>query len=283
MRNMVLRFTILLVLCSVVWNVGAESEVRVDRPTIATLLTKGDTPEIERIIARLEQNWSITSDPAYFENMSVICQEMASQVIRNKDWFPKLLNCSSLLFEKNETVKDSERCIMYVNQAEVIHRLLDLLTNKVIWDDPLWNQSRSKVFRLVATYYSRMQKRYIPNFRPHNIVMNVMPPAGSGADAGADPRSIKDPEAKADYEAAIHENSRKGAINREQRCLEDIMQNELPRWEVSIIEAYSREPLNYEELGEYLHGFGSQERYHIITGVVKATGKAAPVDFLPPQ
>jgi hypothetical protein len=284
MRNRILQVAISAVLCSYAWNAGAQSEVSVDRSTIAALLTKRNTQELERVVGRIEQDWGRTRDPVYFERMNIICQEIAAHVARNAEWFSRLFGYSSLLVEKSEQVKESDRCIMYANQTEVIHRMLDLLTDKALRDNPTWHQNRSNAFGLLVVFHSRIQKQYVLDFKPYNVAMNVMPPAGSGADAGADPASIKDPKVRADYEAAIRENVRRGAINREQRCLADIMQNELPRYELAFVEAYSIEPLNYEELGKYLQVgcFGDQVRYRIISSVVKATGKPVPVHILPP-
>ena len=278
MRNMIRLFTLSAIMFSFVWNVSAEGEARMDRQTIAALLTKGDVSEIERIVVRLEQGWGRTHDPVYFEDMSAICQEMAVHVIQNQEWFSQLLRYSSLLLGKGEEVKDSDRCIMYVNQDAGISKLLDLLTDKTLSENPNWPHNRSQVFRLVAVFHRTIQSRYVPNFRPYEVLMNVMPPGGS-VDAGADPASIKDPKAKAEYEAAIKENRRKGAINSEQRCLADIIQNELPIWESAFVEAYSQEPHNFEELNEYLQlgCFGQQASSRIISGLAKATGKDGPM------
>jgi hypothetical protein len=74
-------------------------------------------------------------------------------------------------------------------------------------------EDRTLKIKVLSAYYEAIDARRDPQFNPHDVnqygTLNVVPPVKSGAPAGADPRAIRDPKLRREYEAAIAKNRAK--------------------------------------------------------------------------
>jgi hypothetical protein len=68
--------------------------------------------------------------------------------------------------------------------------------------------------KMVASYLGEVRLAMIPGYKPAEVELNVLPPVGKGPRiAGMDPKAIRDPDARREYERAISENNERAQLN----------------------------------------------------------------------
>ena len=123
----------------------------------------------------------------------------------------------------------------------------------LILDEPQPSLRRSDS-RLVCESRRRFLSERIENFSPRKVVQNVTPPGDTQGltFSGMAPEAIRDPVARAKYEAAIRENQQNAITNKRQRLIEDHMTVYNPLIEQYLIRTFKGERDLQEELAECL-------------------------------
>ena len=123
-----------------------------------------------------------------------------------------------------------------------------------------WVQDRRERTNYWLHAWRRFEREINRNFdfdtRPP---LNISPPSGYGP-AGIAPESIKDPAARAQYEAALARNKQRIAEYNRQWQLRQLDKSFTPSMRRFLIEAYSKTPHNIEELDHYLDAYGMDQR-----------------------
>ena len=116
-----------------------------------------------------------------------------------------------------------------------------------------------------------------PDWDPNEKLLS---PSGVGAmmrlpRSGMSPESIKDPQLRAEYEAALEANQKKIERYTEQNRLHNWLKRFPRHAEPYIINAYSKAPFNLEELKQYLDKYIADEktRKRILDAVTKNMAK----------
>ena len=111
-----------------------------------------------------------------------------------------------------------------------------------------------------------------PNWNPNDEpFLNIPLPEGISGEAGMAPEHIKDPNRRAEYEAAIEKNRQKAERYGEQYKLRNWLKRFPKRAEEYIIQAYSKPPFDVEELKQYLDKYISDTKTK--TGIIDAVKK----------
>jgi len=85
--------------------------------------------------------------------------------------------------------------------------------------------------------------------------LNVRPPLATGLPAGVSPESVKDPKLRAEYEAAIADNSAKAQRYNDQQYLKQNSGRFFTEAERYLVSAYSRSPADLAQLNALLTKF----------------------------
>ena len=127
-----------------------------------------------------------------------------------------------------------------------------------------WASFRKKQLLLRLHAWQRIKATIDKNWDPNDTgVINVCPPAGSNIPAGGAPSGIKDPQLRAEYEAAIEVNSQKIARSNLQILARRLNKRWIPGAQRAIIRAYIEAPsekAELEELEKYLLQYGVDEK-----------------------
>lgn|SRR5574337_97358 len=92
--------------------------------------------------------------------------------------------------------------------------------------------------KLLCKYLGKIRKEIVPNYQPKPVVPNVAPPPGVPGAAGMSPEAIKDPVAKAKYEAAIRENQVNNLENSRQAELRSTETDMSPPVKAYMVETF---------------------------------------------
>lgn len=283
MRMCWLGFIILL------GSIHAQELVKqIKQEEIHQLLRKGGPDEVLGIAEGFERDWKGKKDPVYFNNIATICQALHAYPEASETEYKLLHQLASNILAKTDAGETEAKSFALYNQAEVIK--LFLYQNKftaafIAATNPIqWGELRSKRTRLVMVCWDRIQRGVIPNYQHKPVSVNVkVPDVGEGPrepiPTGADPKYIKDPVRRRAYEEAIAQNHKNNNENKDQQSYRDLIQLYGPQVERYLIDAYSRAPVDYYELHEYmlLGGFEPKIWERIASAIEAKTGEKIPV------
>lgn len=122
---------------------------------------------------------------------------------------------------------------------------------------------------LLSEYLGKIRKEIVPNFKSKRIVANVSPPAGTPGMAGMSPEAIKDPIARAKYEASIRENQENNLMNSRQAELRSIEREMLKPIIDYIIETFHAGDISSALFTECINyaSFNDKEKEAIVSKV----------------
>jgi hypothetical protein len=116
-----------------------------------------------------------------------------------------------------------------------------------------WIKERSVKAKLWLHAWQRLEKGIDRNFNFSDVAsLNVCPPEETNMPCGISPEGIKDSKLRAQYQAAITANTEKSREYNRQFVLRQISEHFPQKAEKYLIDAYSKQPYNVEELKKYL-------------------------------
>jgi hypothetical protein len=122
--------------------------------------------------------------------------------------------------------------------------------------DEKLQQSRRANMRLYLRVFPRFAKEIIPDFDFKDVPSLNLSPPGGGYPSGVAPESIKEPEIRKQYEAALKANSDKADKLNRQRALRDLEKSYLRSLEGNVGGAYGWFPVNHDEVRSDFKEFG---------------------------
>ncbi len=137
-----------------------------------------------------------------------------------------------------------------------------------------WIEQRRGDSRLWVEAWKRLDSAIEPDWDAEDLPSLKVAPPGGGP-AGVAPESVKDPEQRAQYEAAIEANRRKAQRYRTQLKLRRLKDRFLPQVEKQLIAVYSQLPHDLEELEGLIEKSApdADARHRILSAVRRATGQ----------
>jgi hypothetical protein len=138
-----------------------------------------------------------------------------------------------------------------------------------IQDQNIFVERRKKNVSAWLHAWGRVENAIDPNWDPDEEIVVVMPTPGPEGFVGGDPKSIKDPKLRAQYERARLEKQKNIKHKTNQFRLRRWGQVILTHWEPNIVRAYSQPPYNMGELKQLLteYQIGDEASNRIINAV----------------
>ncbi len=281
-----------LVLAGVLLMAGARSGMSLDESDatakeyalyadrVKSLRTSRNLDEVEKLAAEIEAEWVEKSKERYAALMLKVCLALNGEDFEDDKQYDLEHRYALLALEKNDPAgpdafraKTETRLILIVFHANSMLYSKDMITR----DE--YSKRRSAAAKLLFQAWKRQQDQIDPDWDPNHGLpaINLSPPAATGMPSGIAPEAIKDPELRAQYEAAIDKNRKKAQAYRKQSRLRKLKKLFWPIAERHVIRAYSKEPFNTEELKAYLREYVADKEMQarILGGVAKATQEAA--------
>jgi len=146
-----------------------------------------------------------------------------------------------------------------------------------------WTAMRQKQAKLWLHAWQRIEKTIDKNWDPKDTgVRNVLPPRGASGIAGMAPSAIKDPQLRAEYEAALEANREKVERYSQQYRARQLKELLVPWAERFLIGAYMKPPAGNAELEALLNTYISDadRRARLLKAV--ETGEL-PADLVLPR
>ena len=201
---------------------------------------------LETLRAQIDQDaskWRKTDRNAYVEYMRKACGTLSSYDIGDQSKRAVLLSEYSLgVLSSNE-----------LPLQEYVHFVEFLSLDPLTMDEAAWKNLRSRKARLWLEGWRRVSRAVDPNFdfndRPE---LNVSPPRSTGLPPGVSPVAIQNPQLRTEYENAIAENRAKNQRYTEQNWLKLNAPSFYAEIERYLVNAYTRQPSDLEELQHYL-------------------------------
>jgi len=214
----------------------------------------------EEIESKHDQ-WDFSS---YTHVTAMFCRKLASSVHGNDKGLRAqlLVKCATRTLERiNAAVTDSDLVFWDVLYDET--RLLvglfrgDRLMNREdMVDENEHPKLRTAITELILRAWKRQQDHIDEDWDPNaEPLKNIRPPASTGLPAGVAPEAVKDPELRAEYEAALERNRQRTREFNMQRFLRMAKKHLWGRVEEHLVQTYSRPPYNVEELKMYLQKY----------------------------
>lgn len=228
-----------------------------------------DLKEYEKFAGGIQSKWSPRNKEHYARLMLEVCGPLSSGRFNEKRQFVIARKYALL------GLKDANEIPLTLELELIRHVRSDMVTPRAPKGQK-WEQLRKKDVQKRLHAWKRVIDAIDPNWDPNDTpFINVPPPPGAGGEAGGDPRYIRDPKLRAEYEAAIEKNRQKAQKNSEQRRLRDWLKWFRPKVEKYIVRAYSKPPFNSEELKQYLKDYIADEKTkaRIVNTVTKNMGK----------
>lgn len=119
---------------------------------------------------------------------------------------------------------------------------------------------------LASELVGYLRRQIIPEFAHLSVTSNLAPPPGVSGFAGMSPKAISDPDARARYESAIRDNSRRNKINRRQRRLGIVERIVVVQLRQYLVKLAQQEQISHDDLDQCLveAGFEEWERKELL-------------------
>jgi len=163
-------------------------------------------------ISEAEDLWNQGDHRKYYSMATAITKEIKASPAKTNQNGPASKLLGSLLSKQANPIE--------VGNSD-LSTMQDLASYLAANDDIPINDRRLTV-SLLCKYLGRVRKEKVPNFTPKPVVENIALPPGVPGMAGMSPDGIKDPTARAKYEAAIRENEDNARQNSRQHELKRI-------------------------------------------------------------
>jgi hypothetical protein len=224
-----------------------------------------DLKEYENSINEIQSKWSKKKKEYYARLMWEVCKPLSSGRFSDERQYDVARRYAlSALVEPNEIPLEIE--------LELIgHVMTDTVTPRAPKGQE-WANRRKKDVEVRFHAWKRLIDAIDPNWDPNQELWSPNAVAVSmGFPGTIEPKSIKDPNLRAEYEAAIEINNLKIKRYTEQSRLHKWLERFPKRAEEYIIQAYSKPPFDVEELKQYLDKYivNTKTKARILDGVTK--------------
>jgi hypothetical protein len=145
-------------------------------------------------------------------------------------------------------------------------------------EDPEWRSWRRERLEFWLKAIDLIDRNEDPAFNPNDVpLVNVAPPPAAGLMSGVDPRYIKDPKLRQEYEQAIKHEAEKAKRYNLQYGLRQLDTNWTESIRVYIIGQYSAEPKDVREIKTLIdHTISKDSRKEQLRGFIVSRGKPQP-------
>jgi len=224
-----------------------------------------DLKEYEKFADEIQSKWVGKNKEHYANLMLEICGPLSSgRFNEDRQYALAREYALSALEDTNEIPLETE--------LELIgHVISDMVTPRAPKGE-IWSLQRKKDVEVRLHAWKRLIDAIDPNWDPNEILLSPNAVAASmGFPGTIDPEGIKDPNLRAEYEAAIQKNRQKIERYSEQNKLHKWLKRFPKRAEEYIILAYSKPPFNLEELKQYLEKYilDVKVKDRILSAVIK--------------
>jgi hypothetical protein len=165
---------------------------------------------LDQEVTQLEETWKTESAFEYYAQADGIMKAIIADSAR-----VNLNTVASRLF-KNLLSKELKAKDVGITDILVMKKLTLFLIST---GDAISLDERQNNTGLLSDFLGRIRNEMVIDYKPKIVFANVSPPTGVLGMAGMSPDAIKDPIAKANYEAAIKHNRENNASNARQRAL----------------------------------------------------------------
>ena len=201
--------------------------------------------EYEKFANEIQKKWN----EDYAKLMLEICKPLSSGTFESRRRFDLAREYAlSALNEPNKITLDTE--------LELIGHVM---TNTGLPFSPKEQelvQRRKKDIDIRLHAWKRLTDAVDPKWDPNDLPkINITPPPSTGLPSGIAPEAIQDPKLRAEYEKAIEQNEQKAKKYSEQYELHKWLKKYPDRAEKYIIQLYSAEPYDTEELKQLLEKY----------------------------
>lgn len=204
---------------------------------------------LSEIAEEIEEKW-LTEDPDHYARLML-------DVVNNLTWLARSdYGSYRATTEKYaiETLEKAERIPANIefDLLRYVRPKFDEAAVQLVDERSVRQERRRKILRWLDAW-KRLEQAIDPDWDPEDLPFeNIAPPIGTGLPSGVCPRAIKDPELRAEYEAAIEANRKKNEEYKRQRMLRKVKRRFSPRLEKTIVTAYSRPPHDMKELAQFV-------------------------------
>lgn len=153
-----------------------------------------------------------------------------------------------------------------LSAAGVVHDKYEKVLDEIIDDNHIeklngeaLSKARSAKAKLLLRTWKEIRSAIDPKFDFNDLPMINMAPPGGNYDSGIAPEDIKEPDVRAAYEKALADNEKKADARSVQGELRNMDATFLRTGKAYLVAAYSRLPLNTDELKQYLDEYISDK------------------------
>jgi len=203
------------------------------------------------------------SQEEYMENILVCVKWLTSSDFSNRDAQDAVcqrlvLHCLSLAGQR-----DLDREARLVNHIRLgASKNIDANGRRVVGEE--WQALRNQILQYRLRLWQRIENVIDPNWDPNDLpAMNISPPGQHGYSSGVAPESIKEPDIRRQYEAALEANRQKGERYRTQRSARKLRDRYSRSLKKAIADAFKMQPVSQQDLDklkEQLSAYVSDEK-----------------------
>lgn len=222
---------------------NSNDELRQDIAKLDSFLSDRNLDSLQATVDRESAKWQEKDRLSFILYMTKACNLLSSYDIGEISKRASLLSryAISVLTSGDLPLRDNVQFVSF------------LMFDPLVIDEATWKTLRKQKAELWLTARRRVQSSVDPTFDFSSLPqLNVRPPSGSGIPNGASPKSIKDPELRAEYERAIADNSAKALRYNDQYWLKRNAPDFYKNVERYLVNAYSRPPADPAELERLL-------------------------------
>ncbi len=222
------------------------AELQQDISQLESLRQSGNLYSLEVIVNRNSVKWRKREQKQFVKYMFQVCSLLSSYDVGDTSKRALLLSqyATSLLRSGKLTTEENIQFVEF------------LTLDPPVMDERAWAILRERKARLWLAAWRRVAGSINPTFNfDDRPLLNVLPPLATGLPAGVSPESIKDPKLRAEYEAAIADNSAKAQRYSDQQYLKQNAARFFAEAERYLVSAYSRSPLDLPELNGLLTAY----------------------------
>lgn len=258
---------------------------------IQSSLAKHDLAAIDDIMGKLQahreiqiqlQKWDAQDEQRYLVLVARLCDRLTGSRIPNarEDLLAQKFALSAL--ESSESISPAaETFFARYTWRQSQHDLDNYLSGQLKVED--WVRLRGNYAQTWLRPLARLDEAIDSDFDvedPANRpLLNVPVPKGSkvGIVSGVSPKHIKDPQLRAQYQAAINANAEKAKKLWEQTFLRSLAKEYSVSLQKLLVKVYSTSPYNIEELEHYLDKYLTDKelKTRILRGVEEAIQRNA--------
>jgi hypothetical protein len=237
-----------------------------DLNQIRSACASNDLDKLKKATAEIARKARQSKDPAYVDHLRTACDAVSQCNLPDVETTRAMITeLARLALQKaDQTQLDTQLYLLttYLRAALTPARLAK----------PEWPEQRKDSAALWLDVWRRVEGSIDPNWDPNDpkfAVKPFVPPPEIPFKSGMRPEDVKDPKARADYEAHIKKNAEITARNNEQRKLRKLKQEYFPQVVDYVAALYSAPPFRAEELRGLLAPLGGSDLNRAILAKVK--------------